>query len=280
MCSSTTQTPESYQTSSKLCWHRDDHLFMYEAGHKLQVTYGFFPPGEKRRGDECMVAVNASELIASVTSERARSMSDQCFWPWRKAVIQHQHGLLFCSSSLQFSVWVNSCSHTGFPAIKHSFDSMLFILPDTKSGAIKPRQKIRFHSFIVRVSSLTESNTDGCCSCRGIINSAVIIIDLPQVIIIFYILDIRWFNAASQIAFWLKRTTLPGATNMEALPTRLHGVPGKHFFAFSQPKNLKFQLPSPKNYQYLVSFLCQHSNSDIRLTSDSEEDPPQIDLSD
>lgn len=42
------------------------HGNVYEADHKLQVTYGFFSPrGEKRRGDECTVAVNARELIAA-----------------------------------------------------------------------------------------------------------------------------------------------------------------------------------------------------------------------
>lgn len=41
---------------------------VYEADHKLQVTYGFFSPrggGGQRRGDECTVAVNARELIAA-----------------------------------------------------------------------------------------------------------------------------------------------------------------------------------------------------------------------
>lgn len=32
----------------------------------------FFPLGEKQRGDECMVAVNASELIASLRPPRGQ----------------------------------------------------------------------------------------------------------------------------------------------------------------------------------------------------------------
>lgn len=48
---------------------------------------------------------------------------------------------LLLSFYLQFSVGLNSCSHTLLPAIKHnvSFDSMLFILPDAKSGMVKHR---------------------------------------------------------------------------------------------------------------------------------------------
>lgn len=113
MCSNTTQTLEPYQTSSKHCWHRHDNLFMYgklyEADHKLQVTYGFFfPPWRDATGkwmhgrSQCQRA-----HCLSVTSERARLMSDQCFWPWRKAVIQHQHelhSLPFCSLSICSSV--------------------------------------------------------------------------------------------------------------------------------------------------------------------------------
>lgn len=57
-----------------------------------------------------------------------------------------QHPLLL-SFYLQFSIWVNSCSHTVLPAIKHhvSFDSMLFIPNvDTKSGTIKHWRRICF----------------------------------------------------------------------------------------------------------------------------------------
>lgn len=67
---------------------------------------------------------------------------------------------------------------------------------------------------------LLELYVDGCCSCRGTINSVVIIIDFPQVIIICHILDIRGFNAASQMAFWLIGTMLQGGSNTEAFLTR------------------------------------------------------------
>lgn len=111
-CAQTRHTQEPFQTSSKPRWHRHDNLFMYgnlyEADHKLQVTYGFFSPWREATGrwmhgrSQCQRA-----HCFSATSERARSMSDQCFWPWRKAVIQHQlrlHSLPFCSLSICSSV--------------------------------------------------------------------------------------------------------------------------------------------------------------------------------
>lgn len=67
---------------------------------------------------------------------------------------------------------------------------------------------------------LPELYVDGCCSSRGTINSVVIIIDFPEVIIICHILDIRGFNAASQMAFWLIGTMLQGGSNTEAALTR------------------------------------------------------------
>lgn len=63
----------------------------------------------------------------------------------------------------------------------------------------------------------------GRCSCRGTINSAVIIIDFPQVIIICYILGIRVFNVASQIAFWLIGTRFRGGCSAAAAPAKSTG---------------------------------------------------------
>lgn len=67
---------------------------------------------------------------------------------------------------------------------------------------------------------LPELCVDGCCSRGGTINSGVIIIDFPQVIIICPILDIWGFNAASQMAFWLIGTMLRAGNNTEAVLKR------------------------------------------------------------
>lgn len=74
--------------------------------------------------------------------------------------------------------------------------------------------------FLLCRRVLPELYINECCSCRGTINSVVIIIDFPQVIIICYILDIRVFNAASQIAFWLIGTMFRGGCNTKAALTR------------------------------------------------------------
>lgn len=66
----------------------------------------------------------------------------------------------------------------------------------------------------------SELYVDRCYSCWGTINSVVIIIDFPQVIIISHILDIQGFNAALQMAFWLIGTMLQGSTNIEAILKR------------------------------------------------------------
>lgn len=74
--------------------------------------------------------------------------------------------------------------------------------------------------FLLCRRVLPELYINECCSCRGTINSVVIIIDFPQVIIICYILDIQVFNAASQIAFWLIGTMFRGGCNTKAALTR------------------------------------------------------------
>lgn len=75
---------------------------------------------------------------------------------------------------------------------------------------------VLFHSRWI----LPDLYFDGCCSCSGTINSIVINIDFPQVIIICHILDIRGLNAASQMAFWLIGTMLRGGSNTEAILIR------------------------------------------------------------
>lgn len=93
---------------------------------------------------------------------------------------------------------------------------------------IAPSQRITWEQsvqspeseFLLCRQVLPELYINECCSCRGTINSVVIIIDFPQVIIICYIFDIRVFNAASQIAFWLIGTMFRGGCNTKAALTR------------------------------------------------------------
>lgn len=74
---------------------------------------------------------------------------------------------------------------------------------------------------------------DRCYSCRGTINSVVIIIDFPQVIIISHILDIRGFNAALQMAFWLIGKMLEAGTKHRGHSQKICGaaaLPGQPVF--------------------------------------------------
>lgn len=127
VCSYTnTQTLGPYQNGSKHRRRRRDNLFMYgnvyEADHKLQVTYGFFPPrgggatGRWMHGrSQCQGA-----HCCSMTSERARSMSDQCCRPWREAGVQHHPELCRLPPALVLSAGHRLSRH---PLSHHSLSN-------------------------------------------------------------------------------------------------------------------------------------------------------------
>lgn len=110
---------------------------------------------------------------------------------------------------------------------------------------------------------LPELYIDGCCFCRGTINSVVIIIDFPQVIIICHILDIGGFNAASQMAFWLIGTMLQGGT--EAILTRSVAPPLCREDTSLSPVRIY------KNIQLVLSSRASQTRSQIKFTLDSRQ---------
>lgn len=147
-----------------------------------------------------------------------------------------------------YTVWLTSCSYRTERLYSHQLDKTMQVLFSFclvclmwKKARVSRHRHIFFsmalsQTLVIKwitwhkASSklelllcwwiLPELYVDGCCSCRGTINSVVIIIDFPQVIIICHILDIGGFNAASQMAFWLIGTMLQGGSNTEAILTR------------------------------------------------------------
>lgn len=147
-----------------------------------------------------------------------------------------------------YSEWLTSCSHITARLYSHCQDKTMQVLFSFCSVCLmsKKAQGSRCELFFFN-TALSQTSVikwitwhkassklvlfhsrwilpdlyfDGCCSCSGTINSIVVNIDFPQVIIICHILDIRGLNAASQMAFWLIGTMLRGGSNTEAILIR------------------------------------------------------------
>lgn len=104
---------------------------------------------------------------------------------------------------------------------------------------------------------LSELYVNRCYSCRGTINSVVIIIDFPQVIIISHILDIQGFNAALQMAFWLIGTMLQGSTNTEAILIRSVALLLCQDYSSLWPMHKWFRYTAGVNQLIAVAWTCK-----------------------